>query len=221
VPESEAWREHRVGSVREMIASVRAHAKGFVYLVLLMTFMMFLSHGTQDLYPDFLKDLRHFSQKTASNVAIIFNIGAIVGAIIFGQFSQRIGRRYSMIAALAVSLLVIPMWAFGGTFVVLATGAFLMQMGVQGAWGIIPVHLNELAPDAVRGLMPGLAYQLGILIASPVNSIQHALRDRIGYSWALAGFEIVVILVLVVVLLFGREEHGRAFHSGDLLIEKE
>ena len=221
VPESEAWREHRVGSMREMFASVRAHAKGFVYLVLLMTFMMFLSHGTQDLYPDFLKELHKFTPKTAANVAIIFNIGAVVGAVIFGQLSQRIGRRYSMLCALALSLLVIPLWAFGATLGAITIGAFLMQAGVQGAWGIIPVHLNELAPDAVRGLMPGLAYQLGILIASPVNSIQHALRDRIGYSWALAGFEIVVMLVLTVVLLFGREEHGRAFHAGDLLIEKE
>ena len=221
VPESEAWREHRVGSMREMFGAVRAHAKGFIYLVLLMTFMMFLSHGTQDLYPDFLKEIHHRTQATVANVVIIFNIGAVIGAIIFGQLSQRVGRRFSMIAALILSLLVIPLWAFGGTLVVLTIGAFLMQMGVQGAWGIIPVHLNELAPDAVRGLMPGLAYQLGILIASPVNTIQHGLRDRVGYSWALAGFEIFVMLVLTVVLLFGREEHGRAFRSSELLIEKE
>jgi MFS transporter, SHS family, lactate transporter len=104
---------------------------------------------------------------------------------------------------------------------VLVIGSFLMQVGVQGAWGIIPVHLNELAPDSVRGLMPGLSYQLGILIASPVNTIQHALRDRVGYSWALAGFEIVTMIVLTILLLVGREEHGRAFHAGDLVIEKE
>ena len=221
VPESEAWREHRVGNMREMVRAVAAQWKGFAYLVLLMTFMMFLSHGTQDLYPDFLKEKHHIATATVANVAIFYNIGAVLGAIIFGQLSQRIGRRTSMICALALSLLVVPFWAFGGTLLVLALGAFLMQMGVQGAWGIIPVHLNELAPDAVRGLMPGLAYQLGILIASPVNSIQHALRDRIGYSWALAGFEIFVMVVLTVVLLFGREEHGRAFRSSELLIEKE
>ena len=221
VPESAAWREHRVGSTREMLTAVRGHAAGFIYLVVLMTFMMFLSHGTQDLYPDFLKELHHFAPNTAANVAIVFNIGAVVGAVIFGQLSQRLGRRYSMLCALALSLLVIPLWAFGATLGVLTIGAFLMQAGVQGAWGIIPVHLNELAPDAVRGLMPGLAYQLGILIASPVNTIQHALRDQIGYSWALAGFEIVVMIVLTVLLLLGREEHGRAFHAGDLVIEKE
>jgi SHS family lactate transporter-like MFS transporter len=221
VPESEAWREHRVGSMREMFGAVRTHAKGFIYLVLLMTFMMFLSHGTQDLYPDFLKEKHHLAPPSVANVVIFYNVGAVIGAVIFGQLSQRIGRRYSMLCALALSLLVIPWWSFGGSLLMLAGGAFLMQMGVQGAWGIIPVHLNELAPDAVRGLMPGLAYQLGILIASPVNSIQHGLRDRVGYSWALAGFEIFVMVVLTVVLLFGREEHGRAFRSSELLIEKE
>src|SRR5207237_142830 len=116
-----------------------------------------------------------------------------LGAVPVGQLSQKIGRRYSMLSAMTISLVVMPLWAFGGSLGVLAAGAFLMQVGVQGAWGIIPVHLNEMVPDSVRGLMPGLAYQLGILIASPVNSIQHALRDRVGSSWALAGFEIVTM----------------------------
>ena len=221
VPESQAWKEHRVGTLVEMWRAVGGHAKGFVYLVLLMTFMMFLSHGTQDLYPDFLKDQHHLATSTAASVAILYNIGAVVGAIIFGHFSQKIGRRYSMICALILSLCVIPFWAFGGSLLVLAVGAFMMQMGVQGAWGIIPVHLNELAPDAVRGLMPGLAYQLGILFASPTSNIEHSLRDRFGYSWALAGFEIVVIVSLTIILLLGRENRGRSFYSGDILIEKD
>jgi SHS family lactate transporter-like MFS transporter len=113
------------------------------------------------------------------------------------------------------------MWAFGGSILVLAIGVFVMQAGVQGAWGIIPVHLNELAPDNVRGLVPGLAYQLGILFASPTNTIEDALRDRVGYSWALAGFEIAVIAVLVVVLLMGTEQRGRSFSSTELLLERE
>lgn len=221
VPESEAWREHRVGTVGQMFGAIRDHARGFAYLVLLMTFMMFLSHGTQDLFPDFLKETHHVPAKTVATLAITYNIGAVIGAVIFGQLSQRKGRRYAMLAALSVCLTIIPFWAFGSSVAVIAAGAFFMQMGVQGAWGIIPVHLNEMAPDAVRGLMPGLAYQCGIMIAAPTNTLQHALRDSVGYSWALAGFEGVVIVVLAIILVFGREQHGRSFYSGDLLIEKE
>jgi SHS family lactate transporter-like MFS transporter len=221
VPESVAWKEHRAGTFGEMLRTIQGQGRSFLYLVLLMTFMMFLSHGTQDLYPDFLKHAHGVATPTVSYVVMIYNVGAVIGAIIFGQLSQKIGRRYSMIAALIVSLLVIPMWAFGGSLVILVAGAFLMQVGVQGAWGIIPIHLNELAPDAVRGLMPGLAYQFGILIAAPTSTIEDALHARFGYSWALAGFEIFVMVALTVILLFGRENHGRSFHSGDLLIEKE
>lgn len=220
VPESDAWREHRVGTLRQMANAMRGHGAGFAYLVVLMTFMMFLSHGTQDLYPDFLKE-RHISGGTIAAIAILYNIGAVIGAVIFGQMSQHAGRRRAMLAALAVSLVVMPLWSFGGSIAVLAIGAFVMQIGVQGAWGIIPVHLNELAPDAVRGLMPGLAYQCGILFAAPTNTLQHALRDRVGYSWALASFELVTIAVLAVLLLVGREQHGRSFYSGDAIIEKE
>ncbi len=221
VPESAAWKEHRVGGFGEMLRAVRGQWRGFLYLVLLMTFMMFLSHGTQDLYPDFLKHAHGVAVTTVPWVVILANIGAVIGAVIFGQLSQKIGRRYSMIAALAVSLLVIPMWAFGGMLVVLVAGAFLMQVGVQGAWGIIPIHLNELAPDSVRGLMPGLAYQFGILVAAPTSTIEDRLHDRFGYSWALAGFELFVMVMLTIILLLGRENHGRSFHSGDLLVEKD
>ena len=116
-----------------------------------------------------------------------------------------------MMAALALSLVVIPTWAFGVGVPTVVLSAVLMQMGVQGAWGVIPVHLNELAADAARGLMPGLAYQLGILFASPTNTMEYALRERFGYSWALAGFEVVTILSLVILLWVGAEEHGRSF----------
>jgi SHS family lactate transporter-like MFS transporter len=116
-----------------------------------------------------------------------------------------------MIAALALSLLMVPLWAFSHSLVLLVLGAFVMQMGVQGAWGVIPVHLNELSADAARGLMPGLAYHLGILFASPTNSIQYALRDRFGYQWALAGFEVVTIVALAILLSLGTEAHGREF----------
>jgi SHS family lactate transporter-like MFS transporter len=211
VRESEAWQQHRAPTVGAILRTASGHWKTFAYLVLLMTLMMFLSHGTQDLYPDFLKSARGFSPAVVSYIAILFNIGAVLGAITFGYFSERLGRRRSMIAALAVSLAVIPAWAFGGSLAVLAIGAFVMQVGVQGAWGIIPAHLNELSPDAARGLMPGLAYQLGILFAAGTNTIEYALRDRLGYAWALAAFEITNIVLLMTVVGLGSERKGKSF----------
>ena len=195
VPESEAWKQHRVATTGEVLRVVAKQWKRFAYLVVLMTFMMFLSHGTQDLYPDFLHEVHKISGAARANIAITYNIGAVVGAILFGFVSQSAGRRKGMIAALAL----------------LVAGAFLMQMGVQGAWGVVPVHLNELSADAARGLMPGLAYQLGILFASPTNSIQYALRNHFGYEWALAGFEVVTIVSLAILLSLGTEAHGREF----------
>jgi SHS family lactate transporter-like MFS transporter len=116
-----------------------------------------------------------------------------------------------MIAALVLSFLTIPAWTFSGPLVAIAIAAFVMQIGVQGAWGVIPAHLNELSPDQTRGLLPGLAYQLGILIAAPVNNIEYFLRSKFGYSWALAGFETVNIALLIAVLALGRERKGKSF----------
>ncbi len=211
VPESEAWAQHRAESVMQVLRVVASHWKRFAYLVMLMTFMMFLSHGTQDLYPDFLKAVHKLSQSQVANIAMLYNCGAIVGAVIFGQLSQKLGRRMGMLAALALCLLVIPLWAFGDGTAAFLIAPVLLQMGVQGAWGVIPVHLNELAADAARGLMPGLTYQIGILLASPTNSLQYALRGQFGYRWALAGFETVTILVLAILLWRGAEAHGKSF----------
>ncbi|HET7101646.1 MAG TPA: MFS transporter [Terriglobia bacterium] len=214
VPETEAWQVHRVRSTRAILGTVAQHWKSFLYLVGLMTLMMFLSHGTQDLYPDFLKSAHHLSSSAVSSLAILYNVGAIIGAVIFGQLSERLGRRRGMTLALVLSLVVIPLWALGGTVAELALGAFLMQMGVQGAWGIIPAHLNELAPASARSLLPGLAYQLGILIAAPTNTLEYILRDRVGYGWALAGFEVCVIVLGIVAINLGRERRGHDFVKG-------
>ena len=213
VPESEAWKQHRAPSTRAILDVVKQNWKSAMYLVLMMTLMMFLSHGTQDLYPDFLRTTRGASAHTISYIAILYNIGAVLGTLIFGHFSEKVGRRRSMICALIVSLVAIPGWAFAGPIVIITIAAFTLQAGVQGAWGVIPAHLNELSPDQTRGLLPGLAYQLGILIAAPINSIEYALRGRFGYSWALAGFETVNIAVLIVVLALGTERKGRGFVS--------
>jgi MFS transporter, SHS family, lactate transporter len=211
VPESKAWIEHREVSVAAILRTLAGHWKHFIYLAAMMTLMMFLSHGTQDLYPDFLMTAHHVAAKTVSDLAVLYNLGAMLGAIVFGHLSQKLGRRRSMMAALALSLVVIPMWSFGGSVAVLALGAFLMQVGVQGAWGVIPAHLNELSPDSVRGLLPGLAYQLGILFAAPTNTIEYALRDLVGYRWAIAGFEIAVILIGGLIIALGPERHGKDF----------
>jgi len=211
VPESEAWQHHRAGSMGDVLRVVALNYKRFLYLVVLMVFMMFLSHGTQDLYPDFLKEIHKVAPSSVANIAMIYNVGAVIGAIIFGSLSQSLGRRKGMMAALALCLLVMPFWAFGGSVPVLIVATVFMQMGVQGAWGVIPVHLNELAADAARGLMPGMAYQLGILFAAPTNTIEYALRERFGYQWALAGFEVVTIVALVLLLWRGAEEHSRSF----------
>ncbi len=211
VPESKAWLEHREPDVRAILRTVGRHWKSLLYLVLMMTMMMFLSHGTQDLYPDFLRTAHKIKASTVSDMAVLYNIGAIIGTILFGHLSERIGRRRGMLSALGLSLVVIPLWAFGGSVGVLAVGAFLMQMGVQGAWGIIPAHLSELSPDSVRGLLPGLSYHLGILIAAPTNTIEYALRDHVGYAWAMAGFEIAVMVIGGIVIAFGREHKGKDF----------
>jgi SHS family lactate transporter-like MFS transporter len=213
VKESEAWKRHRAPSTAAVVRAVGQQWKLFLFLILLMTFMMFLSHGTQDLYPDFLKTEHGAAAAMVSLIVILGNVGAMVGGIIFGQLSEYIGRRRSLVAALVLSLGVIPLWAFGQSLGVLAVGAFLMQVGVQGAWGIIPAHLSELSADSTRGILPGLSYQLGIVLASRTPVAEYGLRNRVGYKWALAGFEIVTIVVLAITILLGPERRGRSFHG--------
>ena len=216
-PESEAWKQHRMGSVVSIFKTLFQHMRSFAYLLLVMVFMSCLSHGTQDLYPDFLKTLpviKHtlvFGMQPLYGIPILYNIGAIVGAVLFGHYSEKIGRRHAVMAALVLSLLSIPAWAFGGTMAMLVVGSFVMQTGVQGAFGVIPAHLNELSPDAVRSLFPGFVYQLGVFIASPAVSFEYFLRNRFGYPWALTLFEAVVIVVLLFIFGFGPEQRGRSF----------
>jgi SHS family lactate transporter-like MFS transporter len=216
-PESKAWQQHRPTSVGQIFEAMLKHKGIFLYLLLMMSVMLCLSHGTQDLYPDFLKSVPGitaqtiFGMKTLYGVPIIYNIGAIVGALIFGQLSQKIGRRYSIILALAISLLSIPAWAFGTTLAMLVFGSYMMQTGVQGAFGVIPAHLNELSPDAVRSLFPGFVYQLGVLIVAKVPTFEFDLSKRFGYPWALTMFEGTVIVLMIVIFWLGPEARDRSF----------
>lgn len=211
VKESEAWKQHRAPSVGAIIKTASGRWKTFSYLVLMMALFNCLSHGTQDLYPDFLLSALRVPRSTVSYVTMISMLGAIVGGLSFGQLSEKIGRRRAILIALAVTIAVIPFWAFGKTLAVLTLGAFLIQVGVQGAWGVVPAHLNELVPDAARGLMPGFAYQIGILFAAPTNSIEFALQERLGYPWALTAFELAVIAGLAVTVALGSEQRGKLF----------
>jgi SHS family lactate transporter-like MFS transporter len=210
-PESEAWRQNRLSSLGEIFQVVWNHRKIFAYLVITLTLMIFLSHGTQDLYPDYLKSAHNIAPNVVAYLAMIYNVGAMLGAISVGHASERLGRRGSIITALTLCILMVPAWALGHSIVMLTVGSFFMQVGVQGAWGVIPIHLNELSPDSVRSLFPGLIYQLGVLFGSPANSIEYALRDRFGYGWALAIFEGATIVALMIVFALGPEKKGRSF----------
>jgi SHS family lactate transporter-like MFS transporter len=210
-PESSSWKNNQLTSFGEVGKVLWQHKKDFAYLVLMMTAITCLSHGTQDLYPDFLKTVHGFSNNVVSNLAILYNVGAIAGALVIAHYSDRLGRRYAVILALLISALSIPLWAFGSTIMTLALGSFLMQFGVQGAFGVIPAHLNELSPSSVRSLFPGVVYQLGVLLGAPAVVVEFALRRHFGYQWALTIFEICVIITLFLIFGFGPERKGRDF----------
>lgn len=195
---------------------VRGHFGLLVYAVLLMTAFNSFSHGTQDLYPTFLTVQHQFSPDTVSQIAIVYNIGAIIGGLSFGLLSERIGRRKAIIIASLLALPVIPLWTYSATPVMLALGAFLMQVAVQGAWGVIPVHLNELSPDEIRGTFPGVVYQLGNLLASKNAVLQAGFAESHGndYSYALAVTVGVVAVVIVVLTAIGKEARGVTFGAG-------
>ncbi|WP_267386008.1 MFS transporter [Sphingomonas sp. GC_Shp_3] len=182
-------------------AALAANWKIALYLVVLMTAFNFFSHGTQDIYPTFLKAQHHLSTQTAGLIAMVMNAGAIVGGIGFGIWSERIGRKRAIIIGCLCAVPVIPLWAFSVTPVMLAAGAFLMQVAVQGAWGIVPVHLNELSPAAVRGMFPGFAYQLGNLIAARNAVIQADIAERHGGDYGLA-LAMVAGITLVVIIFW-------------------
>jgi MFS transporter, SHS family, lactate transporter len=182
-----------------------------------MTAFNFFSHGTQDIYPDlFLRVQHHFDHGTVTTIALIYNAGAAIGGILFGALSQRIGRRVTIVLAALLSLPVLPLWAFGDTALTIGIGAFLMQICVQGAWGVIPAHLNELSPASIRATFPGVVYQLGNLLASYNATLQSAIGASMdhNYSWALAGVAGTVAVVIAVLVGFGVEAHDVKMGEG-------
>ena len=179
------------------------HWKIALYLVLLMTAFNFFSHGTQDLYPTFLKEQHHFDTHTIGILAAVMNVGAIVGGIGFGIWSEKLGRRKTIVIASLLAIPMIPLWAYSSTPAMLAVGGFLMQVAVQGAWGIVPVHLNELSPPLARSLFPGFAYQLGNLIASKNAPIQAGIAESHGNNYSLALGVVCAGAAIVIAVLAG------------------
>jgi SHS family lactate transporter-like MFS transporter len=213
VEESPAWQEMRVKPRQPLGAVLRKRAGLFAYAVVLMTAFNFFSHGTQDLYPTMLQAQRGLSTQQVSWITIIANVGAIIGGVFFGTLSQRIGRRRAIIIAALFALPVIYLWAFSINIVLIALGAFLMMISVQGAWGVIPVHLNELSPGEVRGTFPGFVYQLGNLLASVNATWQAAFAQSHGGDYAMALAVVAAASAVAIALLtaVGPEAHGAAF----------
>jgi MFS transporter, SHS family, lactate transporter len=204
VDESPAWLERRPNA-KQIVLSVTRHLPLFIFVVLLMTAFNFYSHGTQDSYPAFLKVQHKFNSQIVGTITAIASFGAILGGIVFGQISQQIGRRKAMVIAALVSILVIPVWAFSQSPMTLAIGAFMMQFLVQGAWGVIPAHLNELSPPEVRGTFPGFAYQLGNFFAAANLTIQAMLADHFGGNY---GVSMAIISGLIAVAVAGFSGFG-------------
>ena len=212
VPESPAWMamEKKSHERPGLLATIGTNWKLSIYAIVLMTCFNFFSHGSQDLYPTFLRVQHNFDTHTVSLITIVLNIGAIIGGLAFGHISERIGRRYAICIAALIALPVLPLWAFSSTPFLLAVGAFLMQVSVQGAWGVIPVHLNEISPDAIRATFPGLVYQLGNLFASYNGPLQSKIAEAHGndYATIMAIVIGIVALVIAVLILFSRERRG-------------
>ena len=210
VPESPAFKTLEKKKRLGLVATLKQNVGLSLYAIVLMTAFNFFSHGSQDLYPTFLRVQHGFDAHTVSLITITLNIGAICGGLFFGYISERIGRKRAIFIAALIALPVLPLWAFSSTPVLLAVGAFLMQISVQGAWGVIPVHLNEISPDEIRATFPGLVYQLGNLIASVNGPLQASAAEAHGNNYALIMAVVIGIVAVVIAALipFSRERRG-------------
>lgn len=207
--------------------AIKRHWLLFIYLIILMTAFNALSHGTQDNLPTFLQAQLKLPVSSTSIITIIANIGAIIGGTLFGFYSQRWGRRRAIIIACILGIIFIPFWIgfirIPGLSLLasIAVGAFLLQFMVQGAWGVVPVHLNELSPTDVRGTFPGFAYQLGNLLAAEIVFLEALLAQNLGsvktpnYASALAIFSLGAFLAVIILAAIGREARGIEFRQAD------
>jgi SHS family lactate transporter-like MFS transporter len=212
VKESEAWHEHRT-DWRTYRRSILQHWPRFLYLVLLMAMMNFISHGTQDMYPTFLQRQRMYTPTHTANLTMLANVGAVLGGLAFGYYSDRAGRRRAMVIAAFCALVVVPLWIAAPSTALIAIGVFLMQFFVQGAWGVIPAHINELSPGHLRGFFPGFAYQLGVLAASSITYIEAVLGEHFTYAQSMGVLAATVMIGGIIVISLGPEARGVSFRK--------
>jgi len=208
VKESEVWERTRHRDWAGLGRGILSHWKLFLYIWLLMTMMNFVSHGTQDMYPTFLQRDWGLTPQWRGWVTVASMFGALMGGVLFGLYSDRIGRRRAIAFALAGAVAMIPLWAFAPSLLLLFFGAFGMQFMVQGAWGVIPAHITELSPDSVRGFLPGFAYQCGVAVAGLVAVIEAWFAARLTYPWAMALTAGTVFVVCAIVASLGPERRG-------------
>ncbi|HEX4346053.1 MAG TPA: MFS transporter [Vicinamibacterales bacterium] len=210
VKESDAWHEHKT-DWKSYGHAIAQNWRRFLYLVAMMAMMNFISHGSQDMYPTFLQHERGYSAVGTSNLSMIGYAGAILGGLLFGYWSDRAGRRKAMVVSAFFALVIIPLWIAAPSTALIALGVFLMQFFVQGAWGVVPAHINELSPSALRGFFPGFAYQLGNLCASSVGYIESSLGEHFTYAQSMGVLMAAVLVIGGIVIAMGPEEHGVNF----------
>jgi MFS transporter, SHS family, lactate transporter len=215
VKESEIWEKSKPESWSRIGRSVFRHWKLFLYLVLLMTGMNLASHGTQDMYPTFLERFWHLATKERALITALSMVGALVGGVLVGFLSDRIGRKRAIVLSLACAILLTPLWAYAPSIAWLVAGAVLMQACVQGAWGVIPAHLSELSPNSIRGFLPGFAYQCGVLLAGSVSVLEAVFAEHMSYAAAMALTAATVFLVTIVIASLGQENRGADFHRSN------
>lgn len=215
VRESEVWERREKISWSGLWRSVGSHLPLFAYLTLLMAMMNFASHGTQDMYPTFLQRQWHLDPRRRSVITAISMVGALCGGILVGWLSDRYGRRRAIVFSLAAATLTVPLWAYAPSQGLLVAGAFLIQFFVQGAWGVIPAHLSELAPPSLRGFFPGFAYQCGVLVAGSAALVEALLAERTAYANAMAFTAAATFVGGIAVAALGREHKGRDFYAAE------
>jgi SHS family lactate transporter-like MFS transporter len=213
IRESEVWEKTRAQSWSHLGSGILSNWRLFAYIAVLMTAMNLSSHGTQDKYKALLAVSRGLDTHMISWVIAFSMIGAILGGMAFGFLSDRLGRRRMMIAAFIGGLIALPFWAMSAKLPAIFASAFAMQFMVQGAWGIVPAHINELSPDRVRGFLPGFAYQCGNLISSPIPLLQAYLAQSTPYP-AVMGISVACIFIIAIfAVALGRERRGVHFGS--------